>query len=589
MADRRDVLRQREVARDGFVAVGEVLVVHRLRLLDERIDDVDLPPFGDLLPHEAEQFEPRGVGVVECLDGPPSRRQLVDHRHVEIAVEGHRQRAGDRRGGHHEDMGRLEVLGPEPRALLDAEAVLFVDHDEAQVRELHAVLDQRMRADEYVHFARGDAFERSPALPGLRGAGQDGHLHVHSVEHLADGGVVLAGEDFRRGHHAGLEAVVHREQHRHQRHEGLAAAHVALKQAVHLESRHGVPADLPDDPFLRPGEREGEFFGVEGVEHAPDPGEEEAVAFREAFGAPLLDVELHAQQFVELQPVLRLPQGLLRLREVDIVDGVAQADQSVPGAHGLGKRVRDAVLHERPGVADDLVHALRAQHIAQLLGRGIDALHAAFGLAREGLLHGFQLGMGDRQFAAVERRAAEDEVFASDLDPFLDPLDALKPHQLGLSRGVLREGREAAFAPCSGIGDARYAGAELDVGQACGLGDLRDAVDACAVDIAERIVAEHVAQRADAQLPFEEFCPGLADARYEFDVVIECIHPANIVKVERNAKLVWALARCVFPSRETCWSGAGATPSPRGRCRRPIWRMPLDPSRRLLWLYVRPR
>ena len=139
--------------------------------------------------------------------------------------------------------------------------------------------------------------------------------------------------------------------------------------------------------------------------------------------------------------------------------------------------------------------------------------------------------MGDRQFAAVERRAAEDEVFASDLDPFLDPLDALKPHQLGLSRGVLREGREAAFAPCSGIGDARYAGAELDVGQACGLGDLRDTVDACAVDIAERIVAEHVAQRADAQLPFEEFCPGLADARYEFDIVVEYIHPANIVKL----------------------------------------------------------
>ena len=146
--------------------------------------------------------------------------------------------------------------------------------------------------------------------------------------------------------------------------------------------------------------------------------------------------------------------------------------------------------------------------------------------------------MGDRQFAAVERRAAEDEVFASDLDPFLDPLDALKPHQLGLSRGVLREGREAAFAPCSGIGDARYAGAELDVGQACGLGDLRDAVDACAVDIAERIVAEHVAQRADAQLPFEELGTGLADARYEFDIVVEYIHPANIVKVERKAKLV---------------------------------------------------
>ena len=146
--------------------------------------------------------------------------------------------------------------------------------------------------------------------------------------------------------------------------------------------------------------------------------------------------------------------------------------------------------------------------------------------------------MGDRQLAAVERRAAEDEVFASDLDAFFDPLDTLEPHQLGLPRRVLHEGREAAFAPRAGIGDAGHAGAELDVGQARGVGDFRDAVDARAVDIAEGIVAEHVAQRADAQLPFEELGTGLADARYEFDVVIECVHPANIVKVERNAKLV---------------------------------------------------
>ena len=236
-----------------------------------------------------------------------------------------------------------------------------------------------------------------------------------------------------------------------------------------------------------------------------------------------------------------------------------------------------------------MVHAFGAEHVREFLGRGIDALHAAFGLARKGLLHGLQFGMRHRQKSAVERRTSEDEVLASDFDAFFDPFDALKPHQFGRSRRVLYVGREAFFTPRTGIGHPRYAGAELDVGQACGLGDLRDAVDACAVDIAERIVAEHVAQRADAQLPFEEFCPGLADARYEFDVVIECIHPANIVKVERNAKLVWALARCVFPSRETCWSGAGATPSPRGRCRRPIWRMPLDPSRRLLWLCVRPR
>ena len=65
---------------------------------------------------------------------------------------------------------------------------------------------------------------------------------------------------------------------------------------------------------------------------------------------------------------------------------------------------------------------------------------------------------------------------------------------------------------------------ELDIGKARRIGDFRNAVDARAVDITKRIVAEHVAQRADSQLPFEEFGPGFADARYEFDIVVEYIH-----------------------------------------------------------------
>ena len=34
-----------------------------------------------------------------------------------------------------------------------------------EVGELHPVLDQRVRADEDVHFARGDPFERQPGVP----------------------------------------------------------------------------------------------------------------------------------------------------------------------------------------------------------------------------------------------------------------------------------------------------------------------------------------------------------------------------------------------------------------------------------------
>ena len=278
-------------------------------------------------------------------------------------------------------MRRLCVLGPEAGALLDSETVLFVDDDQPQVGEAHAVLDQGVRADEDRHLARGDTLERGAALGRLRGAGQYGHAHRHPVKHPRDRGEVLAGEDLRGGHHAGLEAVVHGQQHRQQRHEGLAAAHVALQQAVHLETRHGVLPDLADDALLGTRQREGELAVVEGVEHFADLREEESVALRETGRAARLHVELYPQQLVELEPVLGLPEQFLRLREMDVVEGLAQGNQPVLRAQRFGKRVADAVADQPPEVADDLVHALRAELVREFLGRGVDALHAALGLA----------------------------------------------------------------------------------------------------------------------------------------------------------------------------------------------------------------
>ena len=42
------------------------------------------------------------------------------------------------------------ALAPQQVALLDAEAVLLVDHRDAEVGELHALVDQRVRADDEV-------------------------------------------------------------------------------------------------------------------------------------------------------------------------------------------------------------------------------------------------------------------------------------------------------------------------------------------------------------------------------------------------------------------------------------------------------
>ena len=83
-----------------------------------------------------------------CRDRLAARRQFIDDRHVKVTVDRHCQRARNRRGGHHQHMGRCRaVLAPQAGALSDTEAVLLVDDGEAQVVELHGILNQGMGAD----------------------------------------------------------------------------------------------------------------------------------------------------------------------------------------------------------------------------------------------------------------------------------------------------------------------------------------------------------------------------------------------------------------------------------------------------------
>ena len=69
----------------------------------------------------------------------------------------------DRRGGHHQDVwGRVALLVPKAGALLDTEAVLFVDDHEAQRLELHRVFDQGVRTDQDLDAAVPQAFVDLP-------------------------------------------------------------------------------------------------------------------------------------------------------------------------------------------------------------------------------------------------------------------------------------------------------------------------------------------------------------------------------------------------------------------------------------------
>ena len=88
------------------------------------------------------------------LDSPG--RLLVEHTHVEIAVDRHGSSTRDRSCRHHEYVGNGSVgivgltLGAQHRSLLDTEPMLFVDHDNAQVMETDPFLNESVRSDDDV-------------------------------------------------------------------------------------------------------------------------------------------------------------------------------------------------------------------------------------------------------------------------------------------------------------------------------------------------------------------------------------------------------------------------------------------------------
>ncbi len=82
-----------------------------------------------------------------------SRRHLVYHRQIEIAVDRECERPRDRRRGHHQDV-RVVALLLERRSLKHPETVLLVHYDKTEPREVHAFLDQRVSADHYLRLAR---------------------------------------------------------------------------------------------------------------------------------------------------------------------------------------------------------------------------------------------------------------------------------------------------------------------------------------------------------------------------------------------------------------------------------------------------
>ncbi len=77
---------------------------------------------------------------------------------------------------------------------------------------------------------------------------------------------MLPGEDFRGGHEHGLISMGHGQQHRIEGHDRLAAAHVALQEAVHRQRPAHVGPDLGDRLPLALGQLEREEAADAGID-----------------------------------------------------------------------------------------------------------------------------------------------------------------------------------------------------------------------------------------------------------------------------------------------------------------------------------
>ena len=108
---------------------------------------------------------------------------LIDDRHVEISVEGHRQGPRDRCGSHYQKVGLHQIgLLFELHTLRNAKPVLFVDHDNTKTVEVDALLYEGVGAYHEIDLTRRDVLEQpglgdvGPVVGGGDRAGEEGKM-----------------------------------------------------------------------------------------------------------------------------------------------------------------------------------------------------------------------------------------------------------------------------------------------------------------------------------------------------------------------------------------------------------------------------
>ena len=139
-------LRRREFLLQPLPFRDDGLEVAAVRFLDARVNEVGLPPFLEFAANEVKDLRQFVGGAQKGLEAPAPGGQLINHRNVQIAVERQSKCARNGCRGHHQQV-RITAFAHELLALGDAEPVLLINDDQAEVVRREAGLNQRVRAN----------------------------------------------------------------------------------------------------------------------------------------------------------------------------------------------------------------------------------------------------------------------------------------------------------------------------------------------------------------------------------------------------------------------------------------------------------
>ena len=178
--------------------------------------------------------------------------------------------------------------------------MLLVDNGEPQLCKDHVLLKERVGANGQLRHAGFDGFQRGLLFFLLQAARQPRNGDPLRFEQRRELAVMLLGENLRRRHEGALITRLDGLQGGQRGHHGLAAAHIALQQALRGMGLRQIGDDLRGAALLGAGQGKGQRPGEGGAQ--PAGGFQ-----RRCFALlPVAVMQPHGnllrQQFVELEP-----------------------------------------------------------------------------------------------------------------------------------------------------------------------------------------------------------------------------------------------------------------------------------------------